>query len=159
MTQLALTRRAALAALTAAFGLGLRPALALETPTAMRVVKDPACGCCGAWVEIIEAAGFAVTVEMMDHDALQAHKAESGIPADLASCHTAHVEGYVIEGHVPVADIRRLLQDRPDAMGLSVAGMPYGSPGMGDEADREAYTVTLIRRDGTAEVFATYDAA
>ena len=77
----------------------------------------------------------------------------------MASCHTADVEGYVIEGHVPVADIRRLLDERPDAIGLAVPGMPYGSPGMGPESHREAYDVFLIRRDGTTEVFTSYAAA
>ena len=80
-------------------------------------------------------------------------------PAAMASCHTAHVEGYAIEGHVPPADIRRLLAERPDAVGLAVPGMPWGSPGMGPEAEREAYEVHLIRRDGTTEVFTSYAAA
>ncbi len=96
---------------------------------------------------------------MLEIDALHAQKVASGIPADMVSCHTAHVEGYVIEGHVPPAEIRRLLAERADALGLSVLGMPYGSPGMGPETEREAYVVHLIRKDGTTEVFASYDAA
>ena len=96
---------------------------------------------------------------MLDFEALQTQKTASGIPPEMVSCHTAHVEGYVIEGHVPPAEIRRLLADRPDAIGLSVPGMPYGSPGMGPESEREAYAVHLIRKDGTTEVFASYDAA
>lgn len=150
-----LTRRAALALLAAAAT--LRPALAAAP--AMRVLRDPDCGCCGAWVDIVEQAGFAVTVEMTDPAALQDHKAASGITPALASCHTAHVDGYVIEGHVPVADITRLLAERPDAIGLTVPGMPYGSPGMGPESEREAYDVLLILRDGATEVFSSYDAA
>ena len=75
------------------------------------------------------------------------------------SCHTGRIAGYVIEGHVPAADIRRLLVERPDAIGLSVPGMPIGSPGMGPEDQREAYDVILIGRDGAANVFASYPAA
>ncbi|MDP3342325.1 DUF411 domain-containing protein [Frigidibacter sp.] len=159
MNRLVLSRRTALFALAAGFAGGLRPAAVLAAPTAIRVAKDPGCGCCGAWIEIIEADGFAATIDLLDYDALQAHKIASGIPENLASCHTGHVEGYAIEGHVPPADIRRLLAARPDAVGLSVPGMPHGSPGMGPETEREAYIVYLIRRDGSAEVFTTYDAA
>ena len=74
----------------------------------------------------------------------------------MTSCHTAFVDGYVIEGHVPAADIRRLLSERPDAVGLVVPGMPYGSPGMGPEDNREAYDVFLINDDGSTEVFTSY---
>lgn len=153
---------------TALIGLALlalgRPAGAgtPETPgpdTAMRVLRDPDCGCCGAWVDIVAAAGFAVTVQMTDPAALQDHKARHGITPNLASCHTAHIGGYVIEGHVPVADIRRLLAERPDAIGLTVPGMPFGSPGMGPESEREAYDVLLLRRDGRTEIFTAYGAA
>jgi hypothetical protein len=87
------------------------------------------------------------------------YKLDSGIPQEMASCHTARVEGYMIEGHVPVADIRRLLGERPDAVGLAVPGMPYGSPGMGPENEREAYDVFLIRRNGSTDVFSHYAAA
>jgi hypothetical protein len=154
-----LTRRAALFGIVAGLACGLRPAVVQAAPTAIRVAKDPNCGCCAAWVEIIEADGFAATIELLEYDVLQSHKVASGIPQGMASCHTAHVEGYVIEGHVPPADIRRLLANRPEAVGLSVPGMPYGSPGMGPEAEREAYRVYLIRHDGSAEVFASYEAA
>ena len=152
----ALTRRAALLSLVAAAT--LRPAFA-ATATAMTVYKDPNCGCCADWVALMQEAGFDVTVNMLDPDALQSHKSASGITPELASCHTAHVDGYVIEGHVPAADIRRLLADRPDAIGLTVPGMPYGAPGMGPESEREAYSVLVIRRDGKTDVYASYDAA
>ena len=159
MRLVTLTRRATLIALATGLAVGLRPEAADAAPIAIRVAKDPNCGCCTAWVEIIEADGFSATVELLGYDALEAHKAASGIPQTMASCHTAHVEGYVVEGHVPPADIRRLLAERPDAVGLSVPGMPYGSPGMGPDTAREAYVVYLIRRDGSAEVFTNYDAA
>ena len=83
-------------------------------------------------------------------------KLDNGVPQRMVSCHTALIDGYVIEGHVPAADIRRLLEERPDAVGLAVPGMPYGSPGMGPEDDREAYDVFLIRKDGSTEVFSSY---
>ncbi len=159
MNRFVLSRRASLFAMAAGLAFGLRPAAVYAAPTAIHVAKDPDCGCCGAWIEIIEADGFAATIDLLDYDALQAHKIASGIPEDMASCHTAHVDGYAIEGHVPPADIRRLLAARPDAVGLSVPGMRHGSPGMGPETEREAYIVYLIRRDGSAEVFTTYDAA
>jgi hypothetical protein len=92
------------------------------------VTKDPSCGCCGGWVEHIEAAGFPVRV--VDSAGLDSLKQRLGVPADLASCHTAEVKGYVVEGHVPAAAIRRLLAERPPATGLAVPGMPVGSPGM-----------------------------
>ncbi len=151
-----LSRRAALFGACAALAL---PGIARAAGPSIHVLKDPDCGCCGAWVAILRQAGFDVTVEMSAGTALMRAKQDSGIPATMISCHTAKAEGYVIEGHVPVADIRRLLEGRPDAVGLAVPGMPYGSPGMGAEEERDAYDVFLIRRDGTTEVFSHYDAA
>ena len=87
------------------------------------------------------------------------HKLDNGIPQEMISCHTGEIEGYMIEGHVPAADIRRLLDERRDAVGLAVPGMPYGSHGMGPEDQREAYDVFLIRRDGNTEVLTSYEAA
>jgi len=103
--------------------------------------------------------GFTVTAERSFGTLLIRHKLENGIPEELVSCHTGEIEGYMIEGHVPAADIRRLLAERPDAVGLAVPGMPYGSPGMGPEDRREAYDVFLIRKDGSREVFTRYEAA
>lgn len=96
--------------------------------SSMVVHKDPNCGCCSGWIKHMQAAGFEVRVnEVRD---LAPLKSRLGIPTALSSCHTAEIEGYVIEGHVPAAAIRRLLVDRPRAIGLAVAGMPLGSPGM-----------------------------
>ena len=92
-------------------------------------------------------------------DGLAAIRRQYGVPEALSSCHTATVDGYVLEGHVPAADIRRLLDLRPDAVGLAVPGMPSGSPGMGPETEREAYDVILIGNDGSASVFTSYAAA
>jgi hypothetical protein len=134
------------------------PALA-ETRFPLHVLKDPDCGCCSAWVEILQSEGFDVTVEESKGALLTRYKLDNGIPQAMISCHTGTVDSYMIEGHVPPADIRRLLEERPDAVGLAVPGMPYGSPGMGPESERETYEVFLIRRDGSTEVYANYSAA
>lgn len=125
----------------------------------IHVLKDPTCPCCNAWVEVLKANGFAVTVETVENETLAEHKARLGIPEAAVSCHTGQVDGYVLQGHVPPAEVRRLLAERPDAIGLAVPGMPYGSPGMGPETEREAFDVLLIARDGTTTVFASYAAA
>lgn len=149
-----LSRRTLLAALAAAAATPLRA----EAAT-IHVVKDPDCSCCGAWIKHLAAEHFPTTVEERTLDDLIRYKAEMGIPEALASCHTATVDGYVLEGHVPADDIRRLLDERPEAVGLAVPGMPYGSPGMGPESERDAYDVLLILRDGSSTVFARYPAA
>ncbi|ODT66649.1 MAG: metal-binding protein [Pelagibacterium sp. SCN 63-23] len=154
-----LSRRAMLLGSGAAFCAGIVPAFAQTALPSMHVLKDPNCGCCKDWIAIVEQAGFPVTVEFSEPAALARHKFASAIPEALWSCHTATVEGYMIEGHVPVPDITRLLAERPDAIGLAVPGMPFGSPGMGDENARDAYDVILIRRDGSGEIFSRYAAA
>jgi hypothetical protein len=109
--------------------------------TPITVYKTPTCGCCTKWIDHLEASGF--EVEAKDLPDLTALKAANGVPGAMASCHTAMVEGYVIEGHVPAADIRRLLAERPAVAGLAVPGMPLGSPGMEhpDPRRHEAYDV------------------
>ncbi len=155
-----MTRRGLIGLSGAVLGLGAMglPGLAAAAPS-IHVVKDPNCGCCAAWIEVLERDGFEVSVELRDYDALAAYKAEMGVTPELASCHTATIEGYVIEGHVPPADIRRLLAERPAGVGLSVPGMPYGSPGMGPEEERDAYQVVLFDAAGKGVVYASYDAA
>ncbi|MBM9595112.1 DUF411 domain-containing protein [Roseitranquillus sediminis] len=126
--------------------------------TEAHVIKTNGCGCCLAWMEHLEENGFSVTGENMFGGALVRYKLDQGVPQRMISCHTAEIDGYVVEGHVPAADIKRLLEERPDAIGLAVPGMPLGSPGM-DFGDRqEAYDVFLIRNDGSTEVFASYPA-
>ncbi|MCR9107596.1 DUF411 domain-containing protein [Marivita sp. XM-24bin2] len=142
------------AALTAA-----PKSLTAQSMPEMHVFKDPNCGCCSAWIEILERDGFRVTTEARSSGALVQEKVKRGIPAEMASCHTADVDGYVIEGHVPARDVRKLLAARPDAIGLAVPGMPLGSPGMGPEHQREAYDVHLILRNGSTEIFTRYEAA
>ena len=126
---------------------------------AIHVVKGSGCECCDAWVAYLRGEGFAVTDEERYGTLLMSYKTEVGVPQRMMSCHTGMADGYVLEGHVPAADIRRLLVERPDAVGLAVPGMPYGSPGMGPETEREAYDVLLVAKDGTASTFNSYPAA
>ncbi len=159
MTQDVLSRRMILIGGTAlVVGSPLR-SLAQGAGPAIHVMKDPNCGCCTAWIDILENAGFTVTTEASAGTLLMRYKSENGIPPEMISCHSGRIDGYMIEGHVPVADISLLLEARPDAVGLAVPGMPYGSPGMGSESAREAYEVFLIRHDGSTEVFSSYPAA
>ncbi|MBC7284357.1 DUF411 domain-containing protein [Hoeflea sp.] len=158
MTKLKMSRRAVLIGGTALLAAPPLQVLAQAATPSIHVLKDPDCGCCSAWIEILENENFAVTVEPSAGAELMRYKLANGIPEEMASCHSARVNGYMIEGHVPVADIRRLLDERPDAVGLAVPGMPYGSPGMGPESEREAYDVFLIRRNGVAEPFSRYGA-
>lgn len=137
------TRRSAVLALAAA-ALAPRHARALERPR-VTVHKDPNCGCCGAWIEHLERAGFPVT--RVDTGRLNAVKARLGVPADLHSCHTAEVAGFIVEGHVPATAIDRLLAERPAARGLAVPGMPAGSPGM-EGGEPETYDVLLFGPQG-----------
>ncbi|MDT0684650.1 DUF411 domain-containing protein [Roseicyclus sp. F158] len=129
--------------------------LAKATPIDVR--KTNGCGCCIAWMEHLKENGFAPTGQDMFGGALVRFKLDNAVPQPLVSCHTALVDGYVIEGHVPGSDIRRLLEERPEAVGLAVPEMPLGSPGMDFGQRREAYDVFLIRDDGSTEVFASYN--
>ena len=131
-------------------------ALADGTFSDIHVIKNPQCGCCTAWIKILIDKGFNVTSEDRSGSLLTEFKIESGVPNYMMSCHTAKIDGYFIEGHVPASEIKRLMADRPDALGLAVPAMPYGSPGMGPEDEREAYDVYIISADGTAEVFQHY---
>jgi hypothetical protein len=106
------------------------------------VYKATWCKCCGAWVDHLEAEGFKVTV--IERDDVTPDKERLGVPADLHSCHTGVIDGYVLEGHVPAAEVKRLLKDRPKAIGLAVPGMPIGSPGMEQGTERDAYDVVLF---------------
>ena len=133
--------------------------LRAETLPPIHVAKGTGCECCAAWVDHLRAEGFTVTEEELYGMLLINYKLDNGIPQHMTSCHTGKIDGFMIEGHVPAADIRRLLLERPDAIGLAVPGMPYGSPGMGDEASRDAYDVFLIARDGKASVFTAYPEA
>ncbi|MCC5904426.1 MAG: DUF411 domain-containing protein [Halomonas sp.] len=126
---------------------------ALAAPT-VDVYSDPNCGCCGAWVSHLEDAGFNVN-HHRDGD-LRAIKIANGVPPELASCHTAIVDGYVIEGHVPAADIKRLLEEQPDAVGLAVPGMPHGSPGMETGRVDDYAVLSWSRSERTPAIFSEY---
>ncbi|MBK5933490.1 hypothetical protein C8N32_10739 [Rhodovulum imhoffii] len=131
---------------------------ALAEPTPIDVYKTSTCGCCTAWMSHLGEEGFAPNGRDVEYDALTRFKQHSGVTPSLASCHTARIAGYVIEGHVPAQDIRRLLETRPEAIGLAVPQMPLGSPGMEMGDSRDAFDVLLIRADGSSEVFASYPA-
>ncbi|KLK93124.1 metal-binding protein [Microvirga vignae] len=138
-SNLMISRRALLTVFIAS-PLATRTASAEALPK-MVVTKDPTCGCCGAWVEHVRSAGF--TVEVIESPEMNRVKARLGVPQDLASCHTAEIGGYVIEGHVPADSIKRLLAENPSAKGLAVPGMPAGSPGM-EVAGMEPETFEVV---------------
>lgn len=159
MTLMTPSRRKLLGAAATLGVVALLPRRSRAALPDMHVLKDPNCGCCTGWVQIMRDEGFSVTTEETDNAALARVKQASGIPESMISCHTARIDRYVIEGHVPPADIRRLLDTHPEAVGLAVPGMPFGSPGMGPESEREAFDVHLIRADGSSELFTRYPAA
>lgn len=128
-------------------------AKARQAPIAARVYRSPACGCCGAWVAHLKENGFEVEVVMTDDMEIVKNRHE--VPTSLRSCHTALIDGYVIEGHVPAGDIRKLLDRRPQAGGLAVPGMPIGSPGMEMDGQGDPYDVILWARSGT-RVFSSH---
>jgi hypothetical protein len=138
------------AALTLAFCWNVRAAA-----SEMTVYKTTTCSCCSLWVTHVRDHGFQVKVQDVPNPA--EYRRKQGVPENLSSCHTAIVEGYTIEGHVPAAEIQRLLKQRPKAVGLAVPGMPLGSPGM-EAARSERYAVLLVHPDGTTSVYKEYPA-
>ena len=128
--------------------------VATETLPKMTVTRDPNCGCCGNWIEYIKAAGF--PVEVLELDDVMPLKAKLGVPDALMSCHTAEIGGYVIEGHVPAEAVKRLLIERPKAIGIAVPGMPVGSPGMEVPGQApQSYEIAIFSA-GKQHVFARY---
>ena len=126
------------------------------TPLFAEVWKDPNCGCCQDWVRHLEAHGFKVKVNDTGNTTM---RQRLGVAARYGSCHTALVGGYAIEGHVPAREVKRLLKERPAAIGLAAPGMPVGSPGMDGEVyggRRDEYSVMLLARDGSASVYQKY---
>ena len=149
----ALSRRALLAAAAAALPLPVLAAPARE----ITVYKTPWCGCCRGWVTHLTRAGFKPKVVELED--LAPIRARHGVPFELSSCHTGVIGGYVVEGHVPAAEIRRLLAERPAARGLAVPGMPMGSPGMEMEGmEPDTFEVVLFGPAGT-RTFARYRGA
>jgi len=130
---------------------GARPAAATDPVSVITVYKSPTCGCCQKWVDYLRANGFEVkTVDLED---LSEIKAASGVPRPIQTCHTAIVEGYVVEGHVPADALKKLLHDRPKVAGIGVPGMPTGSPGM-DGSPAQAYDVVAWDKTGKTSIFA-----
>ncbi|MEX2466817.1 MAG: DUF411 domain-containing protein [Gemmatimonadota bacterium] len=124
-----------------------------DMPTIL-VYKTATCGCCNGWVEHLREAGF--TVDARDVRDLMTVKRDAGVPVAMSSCHTAIVDGYVVEGHVPAEHVAHMLEERPEIVGIAVPGMPIGSPGM-EGGTPEPYQVLTIGRDGSSEVFADVD--
>jgi hypothetical protein len=138
------------------------PVAAIEAPRTERptveVYKTPACSCCVKWVNHLRKNGFRVSTTDLDN--LDAVKAKYGVPADFGSCHTATVSGYVVEGHVPASDIRRLLKERPKIAGIAVPSMPAGSPGMEVVGRKvQPYRVLTFDKNGSSTIYAVYGGA
>lgn len=151
------TLRALALAILAPTALAVHDALAQPKLPEVEVWKSPTCGCCNDWIKHLEDNGFKVkAVNVPDSRHV---RARFGMPAKLGSCHTALVGGYVVEGHVPAREIKRLLREKPNALGISVPGMPIGSPGMDGpvyKGVQDPYDVLLVQADGSARVFASY---
>jgi hypothetical protein len=142
------TRRAFLGAVLFA------PLAAHATLPEVEVYKTPTCGCCGDWIKHLRAEGFKVKVN--DVPDTSPYRARFGVAARYASCHTATVAGYSLEGHVPAREIRRLLRQQPLAVGLAVPGMPQSAPGMQQGASNDPFDVLLLTADGAASIYASY---
>lgn len=146
-------RRTMLGAVLAAI-----PAAVCSKPTKateMIVYKSPHCGCCSAWVAHVNAAGLPVKVFETELVSDMADKLR--VPENLRGCHTAEIDGYFVEGHVPAADIRKLLRERPKARGLAVPGMPIGAPGMEQGNRKDAFDTLIVGRDGSVGVFVRHN--
>jgi hypothetical protein len=150
-TRFGLRHRLALAAALVA-AVSVSPALAAGEEVTM--YKDPNCGCCGKWAEHMRENGF--KVKEIASAQMSEVKRSAGVPQALGSCHTAKVGGYVVEGHVPAADVKRMLTEQPKIVGISVPGMPMGSPGMKGPYPADRYKVVRFRSDGSHGVFASH---
>ncbi len=156
MQSVRMTRRQALCLFAAGAGATLAAPLWARSnsePAAMEVWKDANCGCCGDWITHMRQSGFRIVVHDTGNNAA---RARLGMPTRYGSCHTASIDGYVIEGHVPAGDVQRLLRERPKALGLAVPGMPIGSPGMDGPAyggRRDPYDTLLVLQDGSSRSF------
>ena len=158
LTNIAISRRSALCAtLMVACTPGFGRTTSAAVPTAVEVWKDPECGCCKEWVSHMEAAGFKVKVNDVGNNAV---RARLGIDKKFGSCHTALVGGYALEGHVPAREVKRLLAEKPVAIGLAVPGMPVGSPGMDSAAyggRKDSFDVLLLVKNGPNKVYQRYE--
>ncbi|MBD3812651.1 MAG: DUF411 domain-containing protein [Betaproteobacteria bacterium] len=130
------------------------PAFAGQSASIVDVYKSPTCGCCVQWVNHMKANGF--TLNVHDTENVAFHKQRLGVPYGYGSCHTAVVNGYLVEGHVPAREVQRLLRERPDARGLAVPAMPSGAPGMAQGERIGNFDVLLVRKDGSTRTYARY---
>jgi len=126
------------------------------TPETLQITsyRSPNCGCCHGWIEHLKAEGFTVKDNVTEN--LETIKAENNVPQNLTACHTAVINGYVVEGHIPASDIKRLLREKPDVAGIAVPGMPIGSPGMESGNIKEPYTVFTFTEEGETQVYQEY---
>ena len=153
-------RRRALRWIAAGAAAGLAAPVWARTPAidpmAVEVWKDASCGCCGDWIDHMQQNGFTVTAHDVGNNAV---RKRLGLAEKFGSCHTALVGGYVVEGHVPADDVKRLLKEKPQALGVAVPGMPVGSPGMDGPVyggRRDPYDTVLVLRDGSSRVFQSH---
>ncbi len=152
-----MNRRHLISWILGATALSSLPAAASTALPQVEVFKSPYCGCCGAWVDHMKAAGFPVKVNLVEDTA--ATRKRVGLSDKFGSCHTALVAGYAVEGHVPADEVKRLLAQKPSAIGLAVPSMPPGSPGMEMGSRQDPYKVYLIDKNGRETVFASYPKA
>jgi hypothetical protein len=129
-----------------------QPSRHVAAPPSITVYHSPTCGCCKKWITYLQANGF--TVKSVEQEDLSSLKAESGVTPKLQSCHTAVIEGYVVEGHVPAADIQRLLREKPKVLGLAAPGMPPAGPGM--DTGKDPYDVLTFDAKGHTTVWARH---
>jgi hypothetical protein len=152
-------RLAVIAALVGALA-GSAVVATAQAPAPVEVFKSPTCGCCAKWVDHLKQHGFSVRVTDLGDQALDSLKTKHNVPRTAQSCHTALVGGYVVEGHVPATEVRRLLKERPAVAGIAVAGMPLGSPGMEVEGRKpQTYNVISFDKQGATKVFSTQNGA
>lgn len=133
-----------------------RPTPPLAQPKEMTVYRSPTCGCCGKWIAHMQKHGF--VIKDVKRDEMDAIKRELGVPEELQSCHTAQIGNYVVEGHVPAGDVKRMLMENPSVTGLTVPGMVTGSPGMEMGTRKDPFKVFAFGRDGKTDPFSVYDA-
>ena len=154
MSNLTLTKRQALILFTAPFAIALGSRHALAGLPSVKAYRNPGCGCCEKWSGLMKDAGFAIIME--DDPNLADRKASLGVPTEIAGCHTAIIGEYVIEGHVPPADVIKFLNESNKALGLAVPGMPAESPGMEASGTAEKYDVLLFTKDGKSSIYASH---
>ena len=154
MSNPTLSKRQALILIAAPFTLAFGSSSARAGLPSVKAYRNPGCGCCEKWSGLMKDAGFAITME--DDPNLTDRKASLGVPADIAGCHTAIIGQYIIEGHVPPADVIKFLREAPVALGLAVPGMPAESPGMETGRSADKYDVLLFTKDGKSSIFASH---